>query len=118
MFQPKKQKMLHYLQGKGENDWTAFDHLLHDSLTGQMKKRLESIGVSHLETHIDWRNDDQCIGLQGKYGICYLDIQIGQDTISLSFAEDEPDEPESIAVNSGEDFYLLLKQYLKNRKGA
>lgn len=107
MFQTKKKKIAQYLNGLDQP--AAFDLLLRDYVTGQMVKNLQAAGIQKPDIHIDWLKDYQCIGIQGRSGRFYLDIQIEPGEFSIGCGPDEPDDHRIYQLDSGEQFYTVIR---------
>lgn len=112
LFQPKKKKIEKYLSGKSLA-LSAFDELLKDYLNGDLKEKLTRLGISEIEIHIDWLDDYKCIGIQGKYHSCYVDVQIEEKHFSVAYDKDEPDEPRTYALETSDQVYSVLEDTLK-----
>jgi hypothetical protein len=116
-FVSKKKKIKAYLQSKAETAKTAFDLLLQDYLSGALKAELARFGLAGLEICVDWFEDTKCIGVQGKYGAYYMDLQIGAESFELSFCADEPEEEgESLPLESKEQMYSVIKEAMQTLK--
>ena len=89
-----------------------FAELLEQWLAGQMRERLETLGLRKLEFHIDWLPDYKCIDIQGHRDRMYVDIQIEPASFTIAMDEDEPDEPTEYALVSAEGFYETLRDTL------
>ena len=109
MFLTKRGKIAAYLK-------TASPSPFHDLLvqwhTGQMRERLETLGLTKLEFHIDWLPDYKCIDIQGRRDRMYVDIQIELVSFSIAMDADEPDDPTEYALASAEGFYDTLREAL------
>ena len=109
MFLTKRGKIAAYLK-------TASPSPFHDLLTqwhsGQMRERLETLGLTKLEFHIDWLPDYKCIDIQGRLDRLFVNIQIEPASFAIAMDEDEPDEHMEYALVSAEDFYNTLREAL------
>ena len=104
----KKKKIAAYLQRIPDGEKTAFDLLLADYLDGTLKNRLESMGITKLEIHIDWLLGYKCIGLQGRYKQYYMDAGIDAEEYFVEFDLDEPDGEETYPLESREAVYQRI----------
>ena len=109
MFLTKRGKIAAYLK-------TASPSPFHDLLTqwhsGQMRERLESLGLTKLEFHIDWLPDYKCIDIQGRSGKLYVNIQIEPGAFTIAVDPDEPDEPMEFPLESAERFYETVRSHI------
>ena len=111
----KKKKIQVYLNSLGDSKST-FDLLLCDYLDGSIKKDLASVGFEKISIHIDWLDDYKCIGIQCKYQRYYIDIQIHNDEISVSYDLDEPDKDIIYPLESKEQMYKVLSDVIQVMK--
>ena len=109
MFLTKRGKIAAYLKTASPS---PFAELLEQWHTDQMRDRLESLGLTKLEFHIDWLPDYKCIDIQGHRDRMYVDIQIEPASFTIAMDEDEPDEPTEYALVSAEGFYETLRDTL------
>lgn len=109
----KKKKIAAYLQGIPDAEKTAFDLLLADYLDGTLKSRLESMGITRLETHIDWHLGYKCIGVQGRYKMYYVDAGIDAEEYFVEFDLDEPDGDATYPLESREAVYQTISDTIK-----
>lgn len=109
-FQSKKKKIASCLAGLSQR--TAFDMLLQEYLDGALADKLGRIGITKLEIHIDWLPDYRCIGIQGRFGKYYVDIQIEPEEFTVAVDESEPDEPAVYLLESAESFYKTVASFL------
>ena len=116
MFFSKKKKVAAYLQRIPDGEKTAFDLLLADYLDGTLKTRLESMGITKLEIHIDWLLGSKCIGLQGRYQQYYLDAGIDAEEYFVEFDLDEPDGEETYPLESREAVYQRISDKILTLK--
>ena len=107
MFLTKRGKIAAYLKTASPS---PFHDLLAQWHAGQMQKRLESLGLTKLEFHIDWLPDCKCIDIQGRRDRLYVDIQIEPASFTIAMDEDEPDDPTEYALVSAEGFYDTLRE--------
>ena len=109
MFLTKRGKIAAYLKTASPS---PFHGLLEQWHAGQMRARLEAMGLTKLEFHIDWLPDYKCIDIQGRRDRLYVDIQIEPASFTIAMDEDEPDEPTEYALISAEGFYDTLRDTL------
>ena len=107
MFLTKRAKIAAYLKTASPSPFTE---LLAQWHAGQMRGRLESLGLRKLEFHIDWLPDYKCIDIQGRRDRMYVDIQIEPASFTIAMDEDEPDDPTEYALVSAEGFYDTLRE--------
>lgn len=112
MFQTKKKKIQIFLSEKTSNQFTPFDELLDDYISGRMKDTFSMLGVKKVEIHIDWLPDYQCIGIQGVHNHNYLDLQIEPTEFSIGYDPDEPDDHNYYPLKSKDQVYAVVKQTL------
>ena len=110
MFQTKKKKIQTYLIKKSSEQFTSFDELLEDYLSGKMKETFSSLGAKKIEIHIDWLPDYHCIGIQGTYNHNYLDLQIEPTEFSIGYDPVEPDNHIYYPLENKDQIYAVLKQ--------
>ena len=115
LFQSKRNKVLQYLEQKKAAGWTAFDELLRDWAAGDMQERFREMGLTGVEIHLDWLEEYQCLGIQGKYRQNYVDLQIEPQQVLFAYDPVEPDEPECLPLESKEQVCTLLKERLNAR---
>lgn len=109
MFLSKRGKIAAYLKSTSPSPFTE---LLEQWYAGQMRKRLESLGLTKLEFHIDWLPDYKCINIQGRLNRLYVDIQIEPASFTIAMDEDEPDDPTEYPLASAEGFYDTIHKTL------
>ena len=109
MFLTKRGKIAAYLKTASPSPFTE---LLEQWHAGHMRERLESLGLTKLEFHIDWHPDYKCIDIQGRRDRLYVDIQIEPASFTIAMDEDEPDDPREYALVSAEGFYDTLREAL------
>ena len=109
MFLTKRGKIAAYLKTASPS---PFHGLLEQWHAGQMRERLEAMGLTKLEFHIDWLPDYKCIDIQGRSGKLYVNIQIEPGAFTIAMDEDEPDDPTEYALVSAEGFYDTLRDTL------
>ena len=109
MFLTKRGKIAAYLKTASPSPFTE---LLEQWYSGQMRGRLESLGLTKLELHIDWLPDYKCIDIQGRRNRLYVDIQIEPSSFTIAMDEVEPDDPTEYALVSAEGFYATLRDTL------
>lgn len=110
MFQTKKKKIQTYLIEKSSKQFTPFDELLDDYLSGKMKERFSNLGTKKIDIHIDWLPDYRCITVQGIYNYNYLDLQIEPTEFSIGYDPVEPDDHIYYSLESKEQVYSIVKQ--------
>ena len=108
MFKTKKSKIKTYLNVK-EEMFTPFDHLLSDYLSGELKNRLDGLGLQRLSIYIDWLPDYKCINIQGRYQKNYVDIQIEPSSFSIGCDPVEPDDHTEFVLEDLEQFYTAIR---------
>lgn len=109
MFLTKRGKIAAYLKTASPS---PFAELLEQWHAGQMRERLEAMGLRKLEFHIDWLSDYKCIDIQGRRDRVYVDIQIEPASFTIAMDEDERDDPTEYALVSAEGFYDTLRDTL------
>ena len=109
MFLTKRGKIAAYLKTASPS---PFHELLEQWYAGQMRERLESLGLRKLEFHIDWLPDYKCIDIQGRRDRMYLNIQLEPAAFTIAMDEDEPDEHTEYSLVSAEGFYDTLREAL------
>ena len=109
MFLTKRGKIAAYLKTASPSPFTQ---LLTQWLAGQMRGRLESLGLGKLEFHIDWHPDYKCIDIQSRRDRLFVNIQIEPASFTIAMGEDEPDEPTEYPLVSAEGFYGTLRESL------
>ena len=105
MFFTKRAKIVSYLKSAAP---APFHSLLGDWLSGELKRRLEELGYSRIEVHIDWLSDYKCINIQARINGQYADIQIEPEQFSVAVDEDEPDEAREYPLVSAAQFYQII----------
>ena len=109
MFLTKRGKIAAYLKTASPSPFTE---LLAQWHAGQMRERLENMGLGKLEFHIDWLPDYKCIDIQGRRDRIYVNIQIEPASFTIAMDEDEPDEHMEYALVSAEGLYDALRDTL------
>lgn len=109
MFLTKRGKIAAYLKTASPSPFTE---LLEQWHAGQMRERLEAMGLTKLEFHIDWLPDYKCIDIQCRRDRMYVNIQIEPASFTIAMDEDEPDEPTEYTLVSAEGFYDTLREAL------
>lgn len=113
MFRTKKSEIAEYLAVKQAQDQiTAFDALLADWLSGRLRDSLAGLGLKRMEIHVDWLQDYQCIGIQGRADEYYVDIQIEPAAFAVACDRVEPDDPVEFPLESAGQFYRTAGQFL------
>lgn len=111
----KKKKISVYLSEKQKNkSVTAFDLLLLDYLSGDLKNKLINFGLKRIEIHIDWLPEYKCIDIQGRVKDYYFDIQSEIDVFSISYDKDEPEEIEEYSLKTINEFYEKIENVIIN----
>ncbi len=108
----KKTKIRKYLEQRAQ-DSDAFDLLLADYLDGGMLQKLKALGITRPEIFVDFNKHLKCIGIQGRYGAYFADVQIYPDEFGLAFDLDEADEDVLYPLQSREQVYLALSEALR-----
>ncbi len=108
----KKTKIRKYLEQRAQ-DKSAFDLLLADYLDGSMLQMLKSLGITRPEIFVDFHKHLKCIGIQGRHGAYFVDMQIYPDEFGLAFDLDEADEDVLHPLQSREQVYLALSDGLR-----
>ena len=114
MFKTKKKKIKLYLEEKN-GDFLPFDELLADYISGQMKERLENMGVKKVDLHVDWHDDikDSDIMIQGRLNKYYVESEIEPEEFGIGCDPDEPDEYSYHPLESKEQFYSAIEKMLR-----
>lgn len=118
MLQTKKRKIQTYLREKSSKQFTPFDELLNDYLSGKMKEIFSDLGTKKIEIHIDWLSDYRCIGVQGNYNRNYLDLQIEPTQFSIGYDPVEPDDHKYYSLESKAQVYNTVKQLFETSKSC
>ena len=118
MFQTKKKKIQTYLFEKSSEQFTSFDELLEDYLSGKMKETFSTLGAKKVEIHIDWLPDYRCIGVQGTFNHNYLDLQIEPTEFSVGYDPVEPDNHIYYSLESKDQVYAVVKQVFEIQPDA
>lgn len=108
----KKAKIRKYLEQRAQ-DMGAFDLLLADYLDGSMLQKLKSLGMTRIDIFVDFHKQLKCIGIQGRYGAYFADVQIYPEQFGLAFDLDEADEDVLYPLQSREQVYLALSDALR-----
>lgn len=109
----KKKKIKCYLERIGSS-LSAFDALLSDYISGELKERFLQLGVKKIEIYVDWLADYRCIGVQGKYQKYYVELQIEEKEFSIAFDAIEPDDPKTYLLETKEQVYSVFEDTLKS----
>ncbi|MBQ7875296.1 MAG: hypothetical protein IJ306_09115 [Oscillospiraceae bacterium] len=114
MFKTKKKKIMLYLKGK-DGDFSPFDELLEDYISGRMKERLESIGIKKIDLSIDWHDDisESEIVIYGRFNKYYVESQIEPEEFGIGCDLDEPEDYSYHPLESKEHFYSALEEALR-----
>ena len=113
MFQTKKKKIQAYLSEKSSNQFTPFDELLDDYISGKMIDSFSTLGVKKVEIHIDWFSDYRCIGVQGLHNHNYLDLQIEPTEFSVGYDPVEPENHIYYPLESKDQVYAVVKHFVE-----
>ena len=111
----KKKKIANYLK-EWEDNFSNFDLILKDYLSGNLITELKKIGLSKIEIHIDWFDDIKDIGIQAKHKDYFLDIQIDKKELAIGCSEFEPDCDEFIAIDGESDasyIYCIIQKRIE-----
>ena len=114
MFGDKKKKIKKYIEQLSPQNKTTFDLLCEDYINGLFKKQLEQIGLIKPIIHIDWTDQIKCIGIQAKYDVWHIDMQIYSDEFCLAADLDEADYDTCFKLENKEQFFNILCTLLKN----
>lgn len=113
LFQTKKKKIKCYMENASV-PLSAFDGLLSDYISGELKACLLKLGVEKPEIHIDWLDSYRCIGVQGRYRKYYVELQIEKKEFSIAYDTDESDDPKTYLLETKEQVYSVFEDILKN----
>ncbi len=108
----KKKKISNYIKER-EDNFSNFDLILKEYLTGKLITELKNIGLSKIDIHIDWFDDIKNIGIQAKYKDYFMDIQIDKKELAIGCSKSEPDCNEFIAIDGEPDasyIYCIIKK--------
>ncbi len=108
----KKRKIADYLQEKDVN-FSIFDLLLKEYLSGALTLNLKKLGLTKIEIHVDWFDDIKILGIQARYKEFCLDIQVDDEELAIGCSKTEPDCDEFFALDgeTGTDFvYNKIKR--------
>lgn len=114
MFLTKKQRIKQILRQKERQDWSVFEEMLEQYLSGTMLQKIREIGLKNIEIHVDFLKDYQCIGIQGNDRKYYFDIQIEPTEFSIGCDPDEPDDPVHHELKSPEEFYDSVSDAIRS----
>ncbi len=92
----KKKKIANYLEKK-DPDFTIFDLILKEYLSGILMLKLKNLGLTKIEIHVDWLENIKMLGIQAKYKDSFLDIQVDEKELAIGCSKDEPDCDEFIS---------------------
>lgn len=112
----KKKKINDYLKER-ENNFSNFDFILKDYLSGSLITELKKIGLSKIEIHIDWLDVIKNIGIQAKYKNYFLDLQIDETELAIGCSKSEPDCDEFIAIDGQPDasfIYCVIRKRIEH----
>ena len=100
----KKKKISNYIKER-EDNFSNFDLILKEYLTGKLITELKNIGLSKIDIHIE--------GIQAKYKDYFMDIQIDKKELAIGCSKSEPDCNEFIAIDGEPDasyIYCIIKK--------
>ena len=109
----KKKRIQKYLESISVENRTPFEQLLQDYLSGDLKNKLNNIGINKISIHIDWLENYKCIGIQAKYNEYYMDCQIFENEFTLSFDLDEADDDTEYLLEDKEYFYSIIRKVIE-----
>ena len=109
----KKKKIQKYLESISVENRTPFEQLLQDYLSGDLKNKLNNIGINKISIHIDWLDDYKCMGIQAKYNEYYMDCQIFENEFTLAFDLDEADDDAEYLLKDREYFYSIISKAIE-----
>lgn len=115
MLTGKKKKIANYLKER-KDDFSNFDLILKDYLSGSLITELKNIGLSKIEIHIDWFDDIKIIGIQAKRKDYFLDIQIDKKELAIGCSKSELDCDEFIAIDGEPDaryIYCMIQKRIE-----
>lgn len=114
MFGKKKKISEYLLKKQNTQSISPFDTLLSDYISGNLKAKLSQLDMKQIEIHIDWLPEFKCIGILGKVFDFYFDIQIEQDSYSIAYDKDEPDDAKEYSLQSSKLFYQTIEKIILN----
>lgn len=106
-----RKKITAYLNSR-QDTITAFEELLQEYLDGELKRKLDVMGLKRTEIHIDWLDAYKCIDIQGFFGDYTVDLQIEPKIFRIAKDTDEPDEFITHELAGKELFYEVVKDFL------
>ena len=115
-FAGKKKRIRNYLDSIEKEQWSPFEFLLEQYLSGELLNTLAANGVSKLSCYIDFKDDDKCINIQGRHGACYIDLQIEPEEFSIGCDPDEPDDHKYFPLESAEYLYSVVSTGIRSLK--
>ena len=116
MFFPKKKYIRNYLHSIDKEQWSPFEFLLDDYLSGEFLNTLAKTGISKLSCYIDFLDNYKCINVQGKHESYYIDLQIEQKEFSIGCDRVEPDDHEYFPLESPEYLYSVISAKIQSLK--
>ena len=116
MFLSKKKRMRNYLDSIEKEQWSPFEIILDQYLSGQLLNILAEYDISKLSCYIDFLDDYKCISVQGKHGSYYIDLQIEQKEFSIGCDPVEPDDHKYFPLESPEYLYSVVSAEIKSLK--
>lgn len=110
MFLTKKRKIKGYLETK--QDRSAFDYILQDCVDKQLEEKLSAMGLTKIETHIDWLDDYKCVAVQARKDKYFVEFQVHPNEFTVAYDEDEADSDTEYRLISLEYFYNTIEQVI------
>ena len=114
----KKNKIKKYLIEKNMKSYSQFDYVLDDYINKQLKRKLQDIGLSKLEIHVDWYPGFECVGIQA-IDESYINIKIYPNELNISCSIDEPDDSDDFLYEESKDrdwIYKKIQSYVLESK--
>lgn len=114
----KTNKIRKYLTEKNKKEYSQFDYVLDDYINKQLKRKLQDIGLSKIEIHVDWYPGFECVGVQA-IDESYVDIKIYPKELNISCSIDEPDDSDDFLYEENEDrdwIYEKIQSYVLESK--
>ena len=116
MFLSKKKRIRNYLDSIVKEQWSPFEIILEQYLSGQLLNTLAEYGISRLSCYIDFRDDYKCINVQGKHKSYYIDLQIEQKEFSIGCDPVEPDDHTVYYFESPKYLYSVVSAEIQSLK--
>ena len=107
----KKKRIAEYLSETKKGS-AEYRDLLSSYVSGDLKAKLREIGLSGIEIHVDFDDRYQCVGIQGRYGRLFVDVQAENEEVAFGIDPIEPDCTEFYSwerVSASGGFLQLLK---------